>query len=126
LNNQGWDAYDAGEYDAALGLFERALASRREAGASDRQIRVARWCVAKGLRSVGRVEEALAEQTALAGENDAPDGYNEEELGECLLALGRAEEARPHFAAAHRLLSEDPWLVESDPERLARLERLGA
>ena len=40
--------------------------------------------------------------------------------------LGRSDEARPHFAAAYRLLSQDPWLSDSQPERLARLERLGA
>lgn len=126
LNNQGWDAYDAGEYDTALGLFERALAARRETGSSEGQVRIARWCVAKVLRAVGRPEEALAEQMALAGELIEPEGFNQEELGECLLALGRSDEARPHFATAYRLLSQDPWLTDSEPERLARLERLGA
>jgi tetratricopeptide (TPR) repeat protein len=125
LNNQGWDAYDDADYPVALALFERALAARRESGASEPSTRIARWCVAKGLRSVGRVDEAFIEQTALALENPEPDGYNHEELGECLLALGRASEARDHFAEAYLLLSKDPWLAESDPKRLARMEELG-
>lgn len=53
-----------------------------------------------------------------------------EELGECLLALGRPAEARPHFSRphfsrAHELLSQDLWLREHEPERLTRLATLG-
>ena len=49
----------------------------------------------------------------------------DEELGECLLGLGRAADARPHFTLAYARLSQDPWLAEREPERLARLQRLG-
>ena len=48
-----------------------------------------------------------------------------EELGENLLALGQAEAARPYFARAYTELAQDPWLAESEPERLARLQALG-
>jgi Flp pilus assembly protein TadD len=54
------------------------------------------------------------------------DGYVSEELGELLLALGRGDEARPHFRRAADLLSQDAWLAEREPERLARLRQLGA
>jgi hypothetical protein len=66
-------------------------------------------------------------QMALKLEHDsaqASDGYVEEEIGECLLALGRLEEGRPHFAQAYRLLSRDPWLTEKEPERISRLLEL--
>ncbi len=53
------------------------------------------------------------------------DGYVYEEVGECLLALNRGEEARPYFSMAYKLLSQDSWLAEQEPERLARLSQLG-
>ncbi len=127
LNNLAWTYHDRGELPRAHALFEEALAFR-EAEGKQPQLDIARWCVARSLRSLGRVEEALAAQQALAADKRAAgradDGYVSEELGECLLALGRAEEARPHFARAHELLSADAWLAEREPERLARIARL--
>jgi hypothetical protein len=58
--------------------------------------------------------------------DDSPDGYVFEEIGECLLALGRRDEARPFCARAHALLSKR---VERDglaAERLQRLKALGS
>jgi tetratricopeptide (TPR) repeat protein len=126
LNNIGWAHHGRGAYEPALRCFEAALDARRESGRPE-DVRVARWCVARCLRSLGRVEEALREQRRLQRElaaTGATDGYVEEELAECLLALDRGVEARPHFARAHELLSADPWLVEGEPERLERLRRL--
>lgn len=127
-NNMGWAAHDAGELDAALDLFQLALAERLRQGDVAR-IRIARWCVARCLRSLGRVEEALGMQRALLAELDAAaatDGYVPEEIGECLLELGRGAEARPYFALAYAQLSADAWLRDSEPDRLARLAALGS
>ncbi len=126
-NNLGWTYHQSGAYQRALALFEKALAFRREHGTPE-QIRVARWCVARTHRSLGRVREALAEQEALASDLEAAgaeDGYVEEELGECLTALGRPSEATPHFAKAYAVLSQDPWFREGEPGRLARMQELG-
>ena len=124
LNNMGWDHHDAGRYAEALGCFERALAVRRsedDAGAT----LVAGWAVARALRSLGRYDEALARQQGLAATSaGAEDGFVHEEVGECLLALGRHKEAAAAFSRAHELLSGDPWLVEHEPERLARIASL--
>ncbi len=129
-NNLGWTLHDQGAYAQALALFERALAWRQTQAGQAREVRIARWCVARVLRSLGRLEEALAAQRAYAAElaeaGEAADGYGQEEIGECLLALGQAEAARPHFAAAYARLSQDPWLAAHEPERLARLQALGA
>src|SRR5262245_37303702 len=127
-NNMGWTYHDAGEYDQALALFEQALA-HREAQGQEREARIARWCVARALRSLGRADEALTMQQELleASQRDGTtDGYGFEELAECLLALGRPAEARPYFARAYAELSRDLWLADSEPERLARLKGLGA
>jgi hypothetical protein len=53
------------------------------------------------------------------------DGYCNEELGECLLALGRGEEAKPHFAIAYRVLANDPWFPPTGSARLERMKQLG-
>ncbi len=127
-NNIGWTYFENGRYDAALDHFKNALA-RRQAQGQVRETRIARWCVARALRALGQIEEALRQQRALLGEwqqAGGQDGFVSEEIGECLLALGQAEAARPHFAEAHRLLSQDAWLADSEPKRLARLARLAA
>jgi tetratricopeptide (TPR) repeat protein len=126
LNNLGWTYHDQGDFARALPLFEDALAFRLEQG-DPGPVRIARWCVARCLRSLGRQPEALERQRALQAELTAAgetDGYVVEEIGENLLALGRSDEARPYFAEAHQRLSADPWLVEHEAARLERLRRL--
>ena len=126
-NNIGWSHHSNGEYDKALIYFEQALQHRRAQGKAD-DIRIARWCIARCLRSLDRVEEALAVQRELEqqiAEIENPDGYVYEELAECLYALGRTDEARAHFLRAHELLSKNAWFVEGEATRLARLAMLG-
>lgn len=126
-NNLGWTLHDAGDAAGALELFQKALATR-EAEGTPGPIRIARWCVARALRSLGRIGEALAIQRRLLAENEAghtPDGYVHEEIAECLLAQGDEAGAKPHFAEAWKVLSEDPWLRRDEPTRLERLKRLG-
>lgn len=128
LNNTGWRYHDAGDYARALAHFEAALDFRRERGKQP-ELRIAEWTVARCLRSLGRLEEALAIQRDLeqqwAASGEAQDGYVFEELGELSLALGRGEDARAHFAKAHALLAQDPWLQANEEARLARIARLG-
>jgi tetratricopeptide (TPR) repeat protein len=126
-NNLGWNYHDAGDYEQALAAFQKATASRREEG-NPALVRIALWAEARTLRSLGRVEEALALQQGLLRGFDArgeQDGYVYEEIAECLAALGRNDEARPYFALAYKKLSADPWLAESEPARLERLRALG-
>lgn len=125
-NNIGWTYHARGDYPRALQALEDALRLRIEQGKPG-PIRIARWSVAKLQRLLGRVDEALATQQSLAAELAAAgeiDGYTREELAECLLAVGRGEEARTHFARAHDLLSKDPWFPKDETARLDRLKRL--
>ena len=127
-NNLGWTRFDAGELDEALRLFELALAEREKRD-EPRETGIARWAVARTLRAKGQLEEALAIQQQLAADNAAigsDDPYVDEELGECLLALGRVDDARPHFAKAAAGLAADALLAEHEPERIERLRQRGS
>lgn len=127
-NNLGWAYHNLGDYDRALELFQQALAARLVHG-DTHNIRVARWCVARVWRSLGRLDEALAWQRDLLAEWQAEgsvDGYVLEEIGECLLLLHQPAEARPYFRQAHAALAQDPWLTAHESERLTRLRQLGA
>jgi tetratricopeptide (TPR) repeat protein len=127
-NNIGWTYHDLGQDEEALRIFQKAVAWR-EAGNQPLEVRIARWCVARILRSLASVEEAfvlqqhVAEEWAAHGEDD---GYVFEELGECLLALNRPDEAAPYFARAYEKLSQDPWLADNERARLDRLKALGS
>lgn len=102
LNNSAWDLHDMGRFAEALPLFEAAQA---EWATRDKpqQLHVARWAVARCLRSLERYDEALAIQRALEAELAAAgrvDGYVSTEIAENLLALGQAAEAQAYFRRA--------------------------
>ncbi|MDF1837085.1 MAG: tetratricopeptide repeat protein [Planctomycetota bacterium] len=128
-NNTGWTLHDQGDLDGALELWQKSLAFREAEGNAE-TIFISRWTIARCYRSMGRLDEALADQRQLHKDRAAADnpgaGYIEEELGECLLALGKPEEAAPWFAKAFEMLSKDDWLVANEADRLARLKDLGS
>ena len=87
LNNLGWSRHDAGAHAEALAMFERALDLRKTEG-TPFQIHVARWAVARCLRSLGRNDDALAIQEELAvGMPD--DKYVHEEIAELRKVLAK-------------------------------------
>lgn len=120
-NNTGWSLFDEQRYGEALDLFQKAVPLRELEG-KRKETRIAKWCVAKVLRVMGRVEEALEMQRAL-GLAEPEEGFVNEELGECLLALGRGDEAKSFFAMAYRALSQIDWVAE-DKARIQRLNEL--
>lgn len=123
-NNLGWSYHNIGDYEHAHELFQKALEWREQQG-DPKRLRIAKWLVARSLRSLENYEEALEMQIQLREEFDEVDEdgpFNYEELGECLLALGRDEEATPYFCKAYHLLKEMDW-IESD--RLTRIKILG-
>jgi len=121
-NNAGWARHDAGDYSAALAQFEAAQSAYEVHGSAE-QVRVARWAVARSLRSLARFDEATAIQQQLA-EQGPSDGYVQEELAELCLATGRPDEAREHAATAVDLLGSDGWFTEYESGRWERLRRI--
>jgi len=90
-------------------------------------VRTARCYLARALRLLERPAEALAMLLGDAGPTgqDPLDGLVHAELGECLLALDRAADARPYFARAHHLLSRQPPVAARNQEWLQHLAELG-
>ena len=82
LNNLGMTHADAGDFEAALAVFEQALAARVRIG-DPATIRVATWMIAWCYRNLDRRDEARALQQALKDELDsvgAVDTHVDEEL----------------------------------------------
>jgi len=95
LNNMGWSAFDRGDASAAFGLFEQALVARREQG-KEADVVIARWSIARTLRELGRVDEALAIQLELADELRAAgknDRFVDDEIAACRAALDKDDAA---------------------------------
>ncbi len=125
-NNIGWTYHDQNDYPAALAMFEKAHAAAEARGRPE-PLRIAKWTIARCLRSLRRYDEALARQIALRDASDqasANDGYVFEEIGENLLALGRGTDARPNFARAYELLKDDKFMQANEAARLERLRTL--
>jgi tetratricopeptide (TPR) repeat protein len=90
-NNIGYALHQLGRYDEALVQFTHAVALRERAGDVG-PLRIAYWMVAWTLRSLGRIDEALAIQLRLEREwaaDGEPDPYVFEELA--LLYRARGE-----------------------------------
>lgn len=127
-NNIGWTYHARNEFSAALHCFMKDETWYRERGRKEEAL-IAKWSAAKMLRLLNRVDEALAELYLIADERKAlslaNDGYLSEEIGECLLAKGKIDESTPFFSSAYEILSEDPWMIQSQTSRLERLKMLG-
>lgn len=121
LNNLAWTYHDMGEFDKTLTKFQAALEFRQKQEDADRT-RIAKWSVARCLRSLKRYEEALQIQREL--EKGPNDGYVWEEIAELLLATNKMHEAKPYFQKAYDALIQDQWLRENEKERLSRMDNL--
>ncbi|MBH48204.1 MAG: hypothetical protein CME71_08550 [Halobacteriovorax sp.] len=120
-NNLGWTFHDRKEYTKALELFQKALDFRINQKAPESNIRIARWSVARALRSLNRVDEALDIQLMISTA-ETQDGYNFEEVGELYLLKNDQAKAKEFFKKAYDELSKDSWFVKNEAKRLERLK----
>ncbi|HYM21038.1 MAG TPA: hypothetical protein VEW28_08555 [Candidatus Kapabacteria bacterium] len=82
---------------------------------------------AKSLRFAGHPERSLAIIQQVFEKLSAEkkdDGYIRQELAEALFALGKIDEAKPHFIKASELLSKDDWFIKNCPDELKRLDAM--
>ena len=86
LNNLGWDLHDSGRPEEALSVFERAVGVRADSDDHQAWV-VARWCVGRTLRTLGRYDEALALMRELSQD---PDGAKDEYVAEEMAANEKA------------------------------------
>ncbi len=127
-NNIGWTLHENREFDKAHEMFHKDFLFRAESKDDD-GARIAKWSMARTLRSLGRIEEALDMQRELAIEFEQigqVDGYVHEELGELLLLLGQEAPAKEQFGRAYDALSQDVDFVTHNQARLQRIRSLGA
>ena len=92
LNNSAWDLHDMGRYAEALPVFEEALREWIARG-KPQQIRIAKWSVARCMRSLGRHREALELQRTLEKEYAAAGESTRDVLDE--IAANEAALAKP-------------------------------
>jgi len=125
-NNLGWTYFDAGDHEKALKIFRQALVEREKQD-NPENIRIAKWCIARVLRELGQVDDALDIQLHLLAEhqkNNTRDQYVAEELALCYAKLGDTTNASTYAKQAHALMSKDTWMVENEPHRLDALKAL--
>ncbi len=126
LNNIGWTYHEMKDYEKALSNFEKALEFRM-GQKNESEIKIMKWCVARCLRSMNKIDESLKMQRELLKEFESikkEDGFVYEEIGECLLILGKENESKSFFKKAYEILFQDICLQKNEKERLTRLERL--
>jgi tetratricopeptide (TPR) repeat protein len=94
-NNIGYALHGMKRYEEALEMFRSALPVLERSG-NVRRLRIGHWMVAWTLRTLGRIDEALAIQLRLEQENEAdgtPDEHVFEELRQLYAAKGDADRA---------------------------------
>jgi tetratricopeptide (TPR) repeat protein len=101
-NNIGFSLHALKRYDEALAMFKSNLPVLQRT-ANPHRIRIGHWMVAWTLRSLGRIDEALAIQLRLEQENRAAGTQDEhvfDELKQLYAAKGDEAKAQ-HYAALH-------------------------
>lgn len=105
-NNLGYALHQLGRHEEALAQFERVVELRREAK-NPAALAVARWMVAWALRSLGRLDEALAMQLELDRELQASGRTDVHVLEELeILYRARGDEARAGEVANRRKMAQ--------------------
>lgn len=130
-NNLGWGYFDLGQYELALSIFLRALKWRQDMAARQGKettpaVFIAKWTVARTLRALNRLDDAIKVQLGLMEEmvkGEAADGYVYEELGELYLLKGE-EIHKMYFQFAYNELSKDSWFSANETARLNRMKEL--
>jgi tetratricopeptide (TPR) repeat protein len=110
------------DYQSALNYTRKLIEFQKERGEPDIYTLKDE---ARFLRHLGHPDQSLAIIEPLV-QRQPEDGWLEEELADSLHALGRHNEAHPHFVKAYELLSKDPRCIKNEQIKLERLKNLAA
>ncbi|KAJ3269240.1 hypothetical protein HDV01_001648 [Terramyces sp. JEL0728] len=119
-NNSAWNEHDMENFEKALELFQRGLDFRIRNSDPEQTINIAKWSVARALRSLKRYDEALKIQQELA--KNPNDGYVFEELMELYIALDMNDQIKPVAKQAYDKLSKDDWFVKNESARFEKIK----
>jgi tetratricopeptide (TPR) repeat protein len=125
-NNMAWTYHGSEKFEEALALFKKGQTFRESKGDAS-ATRIAKWSVARTLRSLKRYDEALAIQSALKSEFEAlgeKDPYVFEELGELSLLLAKIDDAKEFFRLAYNQFSKDESFKSNEAPRFERIHEL--
>ena len=125
-NNMAWAYHDSEKFEDALALFKKGQAFR-ESKSNASATRIAKWSVARALRSLKKYDEAFTIQSALKTEFDAlgeKDPYVLEELGELSLSMEKTDEAKEFFRLAYNQFSKDDAFKKDHAPRFKRIHEL--
>ncbi len=125
-NNMGWTYHESGKFSEALDQFKKGQAFR-EQKSEPTSIRIAKWCVARALRSLNKLEEAVEIQMSLKTELEGArqkDPYVFEELGELNLLLGNTDDSKEFFRLAYNQFSKDESFKLNQATRYKRIHEL--
>ena len=133
-NNLGQNFLEAKRFEKALDAFEKALKHRIEQSDVP-NIRVAKWAVARTLRALDRLDEALAIQLRLLEEYDAITASGNLDMPAEMFTLIRgwvAEEVAEIYDAKAKIfaklayadLSTNAMFQKTEPARLERLRQI--
>jgi len=136
-NNLGVAYFDSRRYEEALTLFRESLEHRQREGVA-LNIYMAKWQIGRTLRLLGHYEEAFSAlmetQTSaedLEGDATLPkeakdffQGYVYAELAEMYLLKEDFETSKKYAKLGLEKLSMLEWVVQSEPERISRLQEL--
>ena len=123
---KAWQLFDARRFQEAYEDFEKA--SRLQLNGPERVDKnILKWSLARSLRSLHRLPEALEILYSLKNEfekNQTPQGEVFLEIGECLQLQQQVAEAKTYFELAYAELSKNPWYIDNQEAELSRIRFL--
>ncbi|MEO8399694.1 MAG: tetratricopeptide repeat protein, partial [Ignavibacteriaceae bacterium] len=73
-NNTGWTYHDMGDYNKALSLFKKNIEWHTKKKSVE-QLLIAKWCVARTMRSLNQIDEALKKSLSIKAGAQIPNEY---------------------------------------------------
>ncbi len=118
----GWQEFDVRNFQAALDHFDKALVCADKDDST--LFQTLKWCRARVLRAIGKINEAMAVQneilTDLATEG-VLNGHVYLELAECFNALHDQEQSSHYYELAHEKLKLSKWYSENFSSELSEI-----